>query len=155
MVNENYIDQLIENTGLRPGDSVWIGERFLDLKEHYIIYLGREESGYPLFVGSFASGIRYLSMQQLIFLVRHTAEARKNPFIKEEKLRFRGVERMMTRMYTITFRLILQYSKDFTTEVIQSQKGTGWKKVALGIGLGALGATMLGLALKNWNDSKD
>ena len=157
MLKHLDIDTLIERSGIRPGDSVWMKNCLLGLTDHYLIYLGRNENGIPTFVGRMEFGMVELTPEQIAYLIGNTYAARVNQLDCEEAHRVTAVRRMEDRMDIITYNLILRNSKEFKEEVKAAPK-FNWKQIPIGFGvtLGVLGAIYLGIeAWKKWMDNKD
>lgn len=149
------MDSIIEKSGIRPGDSVWVDRLEMDLINHHVIYLGREEGGVHWIVGLFRSGPRILNEEQVRFLIKAVKKARINKFDGDEVLRKKAVDRMIERFDTNTFLLVLRYSENHRQEVAKAESSFSWRKIALGAGLGLGLLTGLGIAISKWKEDKD
>lgn len=155
---QNKIDSLIERSGIRPGDSVWMKEVMFGLTNHYIIYLGMDDFRKAWFVGQRAEGVTILPEEDLLYLIQTTKSAKINQFSGTEQQRSEVTPRMLARLDIPTFNLILRNSRHFKSQVEESNAKFQWKEIAIGAGIGAavLGATALALAAwKRWQENKD
>lgn len=153
MINST-IDTLIERSGIHQGDSIWIETKVLDLSDHYILYLGKDEDGNHWMVALFGSGVRVLTVEQMHYLIETTKQFHINKFLGSEEMRAKAVDRMMERLDTPTFVLILRNSEDHKKALAKSSSKFEWGEIALGL---SFGAGLLGLgaaAWKLWNDKK-
>lgn len=156
-MNQPTIDSLIDNSGIRPGDSVWLKPTMLDLVDPHIIYLGRDEDHVAWFVGKLVHGMTFLTKDQMSHLIAHRQDFRLNRLVASEEQRTQVTRRMFDRMDEHSFNLILRNSQAFKHEVAISHGNFKWKHIAwgAGIGLAAIGlAAIGGKLLKKWLEER-
>ena len=157
-MNQPTIDSLIDNSGIRPGDSVWLKVLMLGLVDPHVIYLGRDEYYVSWFVGKMDEGMAYLTQEQLNYLIANHQGFRLNRLVAEEGQWTQVIRRMQGRMDQHTFNLILRNSEAYKAEVALNHHNFKWKHVALGAGIGltAVGRAALGgKLLQKWLQDRD
>lgn len=157
-MNQHSIDSLIEMSGIQPGDSVWMDKKQLGLLDQYVIYLGKDQSQIQWVVGRFENGVRVLTEEQIRFLIKSSKKIRINPFTGNTALRQKAVDRMMEKLDSPTFLLILRHSQNHKQEVQKANSSFKWRRIAVGtgLGLGLAGAVVLGIkAWQKWSEDKN
>ncbi|HHG83951.1 MAG TPA: hypothetical protein ENJ82_04315 [Bacteroidetes bacterium] len=144
------INTLIKRYIILPGDSVRLDSQLEGLVSPHFIYLGGDDAHW--IVGRFEKGVRILSKEETLFLIESATKAKLNKFDGSEDLRSIAVDRMLERLDTPTFQLILRNSMDHKTALETSHANFKWKEIGfgLGIGLGLAGAVALGAAAWKW-----
>ena len=114
------IDQFIRIYNVKVADAIVVKKENFGILDHYVIYLGKDEDGNHLFIANYLTGVKFLSVAELICHLKTYVPVRINPFVGSERLRRSAVKRALSKLNENAYHLILNNCEHFANWV---QKG--------------------------------
>lgn len=144
------IDQFLRIYNVRSADAIVVKKENFGILDHYVIYLGRNQNGTPLFIANYLTGVKFISSSELIRFLKTYVPVRINKFVGSDMLRRSAVSRALSKLNEKAYHLILNNCEHFANWV---QKGIPKSNQVESFGkiltLAGAGVGLYGLAKKN------
>lgn len=102
---------------LQPADTIVVKKRFFGILKHYVVYLGNDKIGKPVFIGNFPEGVRTISTRKVLDWLKTYKPIRINRFVGSNIQRQEAVNRALSRLDEDAYNLILNNCEHFKNYV--------------------------------------
>lgn len=148
-MNTHYsIDKFVQENNLKKGDVVIARRNMLGILDHYIVYLGVDDWGQHQFIANLAPEVRYLSEEEIEFLLKDYTPYRIRRFEGSDWERFQAEDRAIGQLGK-QYDLIDQNCEHFANYVQKGKAYSQQTKNAKNAALGIAGLALLAVLLKN------
>lgn len=130
---------------LQPGDVVVVKKTSFRILDHYMVFVGHDRAGYPLFIANMENGVQWVNIQTLTRRAGEFEFKRVRPLKGNQLARQRAVRRAKSKLgqrYSL-----LGFNCEHFANYAQYGKASS-QQVGIGLGLTAIvGGLFLGWAL--------
>lgn len=140
---QQQLDIFVTKNNLLPADAILVRKAPLKLLRHYIIYLGKNNFGYHIFMANTLSGVKVYNYQQLMNELKTFVPERIDRFIGSSEERKEAINRALKRKDEDSYNLILNNCEHFKNWVQKGEHQSSQVSTFGTVALIAIGLSLL------------
>ncbi|MDX2282569.1 MAG: lecithin retinol acyltransferase family protein [Bacteroidia bacterium] len=130
MASFYLLNQFVRQNDLRPADVIVVKKAPLGLLSHYVVFLGHDSYGQPVFMASLNLGIKILTPDLLQKFQAYLNPVRIRRFQGTERQREQAVGRALQRRDESSYNLLVNNCEHFANYVQKGQAFSQQSQVA-------------------------